>query len=89
MRFPIRGLISLSRPDSEKEIPILSMSSVWAYLVLAVLLTPLGLPALVIGFVITSWLMMLGAQAYDFVKPVPMDRITRPEEHLKHLEETV
>jgi urea transporter len=63
--------------------------SLWAYLVLAALLNPLGLPALVIGFVVAAWFMMLGAQGYDVgIKPVPMHRISRPEDHLKHLKET-
>ena len=57
--------------------------SIWAFLAFAALLNPLGLPALTIGFVVVTWIMLLGAQTYDFVKLVPLSRLSKPEEHLK------
>ena len=60
--------------------------SIWAFLAFAALLNPLGLPALTIGFVVVTWIMLLGAQTYDFVKLVPLSKLSKPEEHLKQAE---
>jgi urea transporter len=59
-----------------------SLLALWVFLVMAVLLNPLGLPALSIGFVLVVAIMMLGAQTYEFVKVVPLEEIGRPEETL-------
>lgn len=59
--------------------------ALWAFVVLAALLNPLGLPALSAGFVAVVAIMMLGAQTYDFVALVPLERLSKPEDHLKHL----
>jgi urea transporter len=63
-----------------------SILALWAFVVLAALLNPIGLPALSSGFVVVVAIMMLGAQTYEFVRPVPLDRLSRPEEHLDHLD---
>jgi urea transporter len=63
-----------------------ALLSMWAFVALAALLNPLGLPALTVGFVVVTWIMLLGAQAFDFVKLVPLARLSKPEEHLKHAE---
>ncbi|UCC50598.1 MAG: urea transporter [Anaerolineaceae bacterium] len=59
-----------------------SLLALWVFLVMAVLLNPLGLPALSIGFVLVVAIMMLGAQTYGFVKVVPLEEIGRPEDLL-------
>jgi urea transporter len=64
-----------------------SLLALWAFLVMAVLLNPLGLPALSIGFVLVVAIMMLGAQTYDFVKVVPLEQVGRPEETLAKLDQ--
>jgi urea transporter len=65
-----------------------SILALWAFVVLAALLNPLGLPALSVGFVVVVAIMMLGAQTYDFVTLVPLEKLSKPEEHLKHLEQS-
>jgi urea transporter len=59
-----------------------SLLALWVFLVMAVLLNPLGLPALSIGFVLVVAIMMLGAQTYEFVKVVPLEEVGRPEDTL-------
>ena len=59
-----------------------SLLALWVFLVMAVLLNPLGLPALSIGFVLVTALMMLGAQTYDFVQPIPLEQLSKPEDHM-------
>ena len=63
-----------------------ALLSMWAFVAFATLLNPLGLPALTVGFVVVTWIMLLGAQTYDFVKLVPLTRLSKPEEHLKRTE---
>ncbi len=60
-----------------------SLLALWVFLVMAVLLNPLGLPALSIGFVLVTAIMMLGAQTFGFVQQVPLTQLSKPEEHLK------
>jgi urea transporter len=60
-----------------------SLLALWVFLVMAVLLNPLGLPALSIGFVLVTAIMMLGAQTFGFVRQVPLTQLSKPEEHLK------
>jgi urea transporter len=60
-----------------------SLLALWVFLVMAVLLNPLGLPALSIGFVLVTAIMMLGAQTFGFVHQIPLTHLSKPEEHLK------
>jgi len=60
-----------------------SLLALWVFLVMAVLLNPLGLPALSIGFVLVTAIMMLGTQTFGFVQQVPLTQLSKPEEHLK------
>jgi urea transporter len=59
-----------------------SCLALWAFLAMAVLLNPLGLPALSIGFVLVVAIMMLGAQTYDFVQIIPLENLSKPEDHI-------
>ena len=59
-----------------------SCLALWVFLVMAVLLNPLGLPALSIGFVLVIAIMMLGAQTYDFVQIIPLENLSKPEDHI-------
>jgi urea transporter len=49
---------------------------------MSALLNPLGVPALTIGFVLVVAIMMLGAQTIDFVKIIPLEKVSRPEDHI-------
>ena len=59
-----------------------SCLALWVFLVMAVLLNPLGLPALSIGFVLVVAIMMLGAQTYDFVQVISLENVSKPEDHI-------
>jgi urea transporter len=61
-----------------------ALLSIWFFVALSVILEPMGLPATVLPMVLVVWIMLLGAQTFGFVKPVPLSKISRPEEHLKH-----
>lgn len=61
-----------------------ALLSMWFFVALTVILGPMGLPATVLPMVLVVWVMMLGAQTFDFVRQVPLKEVTRPEDHLKH-----
>lgn len=47
-----------------------------------VILKPWGLPPIVAAFVITTLIFMWGAQGLKFVTPVPVERLSKPEDSL-------
>ena len=56
--------------------------ALWAFLALATVLHPVGLPALSVGCVTVVAIMMLGAQTSAFVEVVPLEQVGRPEDQL-------
>lgn len=61
-----------------------ALLSIWFFVALSVILEPMGLPATVLPMVLVVWIMLLGAQTSAFVQQVPLSKVTRPEDHLKH-----
>lgn len=51
----------------------------WVYIAAGVILKPLGLPAMPIGFCITTWFFVLAAQGLGAIKPVPLEKVSKPE----------
>lgn len=60
-----------------------SLLSMWLFFALSAILNPIGLPALSLPFLLVYWLMVYGAQSYNFVKIVPLENLSKPEDHLK------
>lgn len=51
----------------------------WAYIAADSILKPLELPAMMIGFLIVTTFFALAAQGLSFVTPVPLEKISKPE----------
>lgn len=51
----------------------------WVYIAAVVFLKPLGVPAMPAGFVLVTWIIVLGAQGLDAFTPVPLDKVSKPE----------
>ena len=49
------------------------------YIAASVVLKPMGLPAMVAGFALTTACFVLAAQVFGFVKVVPMEKLSKPE----------
>lgn len=52
------------------------------YLAATQVLTPLGLPAMVAGFVITTAFFVLGAQGLATIEVIPLEKVSKPENSL-------
>ena len=51
---------------------------------IAVMLSPLGMPALTGPFVLVTWIFMFAGKGFDRIAEVPGDRLGTPEENLRH-----
>lgn len=56
-----------------------ALSAQWVYIAAGVILKPLGLPAMPIGFCIVTWFVVLAAQGLDAFTPVPLEKLSKPE----------
>lgn len=62
---------------------ISAIISMWMFFAISAILNPIGLPAGALPFLLVYWIMVYGAKAYDFVKIVPLENLSKPEDHLK------
>lgn len=64
-----------------------SVIATWLWASIAIFLKPIGMPVLTSTFVIVTWIMLIGQQAFKVLIPVAPAEATTPEDNLKRYRE--
>ncbi|MNE48715.1 Urea transporter [compost metagenome] len=64
-----------------------SVIATWLWASIAIFLKPIGMPVLTSTFVIVTWIMLIGQQAFKVLIPVAPAEASTPEDNLKRYRE--